>query len=104
MASTARAAHHPLAPLVWPIIPLLRATRDSDLSVRQSALAALDSLGSAGITVAVTVLMQAAVGAGDPEAQGDREGMAEGWTERTLGRFMLHAGLANDSGAGSGGR
>ena len=45
-----------------------------------------------------------AVGAGDPEAQGDREGMAEGWTERTLGRFMLHAGLANDSGAGSGGR
>jgi len=38
------------------VLPLLDATTDPDLAVRKSAVTALDSLGSAGVTAAISVL------------------------------------------------
>ena len=47
------------------VLPLLDATTDPDLAVRKSAVAALDSLGSAGVTAAISVLARAGPPAGD---------------------------------------
>ena len=41
------------------VLPLLDATTDPDVSVRKSAVRALDALGSAGVTAAISVLARA---------------------------------------------
>lgn len=75
------------------VLPLLGATTDPDVTVRRRAVIALDSLGSAGVTAAMALLVQAA---GDrpaiapaeptPAVGGDRWG-------RTLERLAERTGL-----------
>jgi len=70
--------------------PLMHATRDEQYHVRDAAMAALDAMGAAAVTVGLAAMVQPTLPGGPPADNGTtrQPQQALPWAERMLGRML----------------